>query len=916
MPAGRRLALSIIVFILVLLILSTSGIVRFYTDLLWFQEVGYPSAFWVSIISRGLLGLGFGLASFLFLYLNLRLARGALRHIDIGPKAFELPDFLTARRVSLAFLIFSLLIGFLQGLGASQYWLPAQEFLKGASFGVRDPIFGLDIGFYMFRLSFLRYLYEVASFLIVLAAIVCGAIYLVTGGVSIRGLRVNLTGQARYHLLGLVGLGFLVKAWGYRLSMYNLLYSPRGAVFGAGYTDIHALLPGLKILMGVALACGVAILAGAFLPRLVKLAFTGIAALIIASFVFGSVYPSLVQRFSVEPNELVRERPYIQRNVKFTRIAYGLDKIEERSFHPRDNLAYEDLARHRDTLNNIRLWDWRPLKQTYGQLQEIRLYYEFGEVDLDRYMTGEGYRQVALSPRELSLNQMPQMARTWINEHLKYTHGYGLVMSPVNKITEEGLPEFLIKDIPPRSTGMPSITRPEIYFGERTNQYVIVGTKSGEFDYPVADQNAYAKYSGRAGIGLSSLPRRILFALRFGTSKILFSSEITSETKILFYRNIRDRVQRIAPFLRYDADPYMVVADGRLFWIWDAYTTSSMFPYSQPLTDGINYIRNSVKVVVDAYNGDVSFYLVDEAEAVAATYKRIYPGLFKPFGAMPDSLKSHIRYPEDLFRIQANVLNAYHMEDPDVFYNKEDAWSIAREVYAGQEQEVAPYYVIMRPPGEKKLQFILMLPFTPVGKNNMISWLFAKCDPPDYGRLVLYKFPKEHLVYGPAQIEARIDQDPNISQLLTLWSQKGSRVIRGNLLVIPIENSIIYVEPLYLLAEQSELPELKRVTVAYGSRLAMDTTFERALARAFGRPIGVPGSLEAGAGRVVEVPSRPGAPGENGAVAGQSVRDLVMSALRQYGEMQDRVRRGDWAGYGAALKNLEETLKTLERATK
>ncbi|HHV62423.1 MAG TPA: UPF0182 family protein [Firmicutes bacterium] len=905
--------------IFVLLILSAGAIVRFYTDLLWFREVGYPSAFWVSIISRGLLGLAFGLVSFLFVYLNLRVARSALRHIGIGPTAFELPDFLTGRKVSSAFLIFSLLIGFLQGLGASQYWLQAQEFLKGASFGVKDPIFGLDVGFYMFRLPFLRYMYDVVSFLIVLVVILCGAIYLVSGEMSIRGWRVNLSGQARYHLAGLAGFGLIAKAWGYRLGMYNLLYSPRGAVFGAGYTDIHALLPGLKILAGVALACGLAILAGAFLQRFVRFALAGLGALIIASFILGSVYPSLVQRFSVEPNELVRERPYIQKNIGFTRIAYGLDKIEERKFYPRDDLTYEDLARHEDTLRNVRLWDWRPLKQTYGQLQEIRLYYEFGDVDLDRYITEKGYRQVALSPRELSLNQVPQTARTWVNEHLKYTHGYGLVMSPVNDVTEEGLPEFFIKDIPPKSSGGPSITRPEIYFGERTNQYVIVGTKSGEFDYPVADQNAYTKYSGRAGVKLSSLPRRLLFALRFGTSKILFSSEITDETRILFYRNIRDRVQRIAPFLRYDADPYMVVADGRLFWMWDAYTTSSMFPYSRPLDDGTNYIRNPIKVVVDAYNGDVSFYLIDEKEAVAATYMRIYPGLFKPFSAMPDSLKSHIRYPEDLFRIQASMLNAYHMENPDVFYNKEDSWSIAREVYAGQEQEVEPYYVIMRPPGEEKLQFILMLPFTPVGKNNMIGWLFAKCDPPDYGKLVLYKLPKERLVYGPAQIEARIDQDPSISQLLTLWSQKGSRVIRGNLLVIPIENSIIYVEPLYLLAEQSELPELKQVTVAYGSRLAMDTTFERALARAFGRPAEAAGRFVAGTRQGVvqaEVRAQPGASGGTGVVTGQSVRDLVISALRQYREMQDRIKRGDWAGYGAALKGLEEVLNTLDRMTK
>ncbi len=596
------------------------------------------------------------------------------------------------------------------------------------------------------------------------------------------------------------------------------------------------------------------------------------------------------------------EKPYIQRNIALTRQAYNLGQITVKPFPAEQDLTFQSLKDDSGTVNNIRLWDWRPLMDTYAQLQEIRTYYRFLDVDVDRYHLGDSYQQVMLSARELEPSLLSGAAQTWVNLHLLFTHGNGVVMSPVTQKTAEGLPIFYLKDIPPAAAGGPPITEPRIYFGQGAAGYVIVKGGTPEFDYPKGSDNAYAYYDGRDGIPIGGVAGRSLFAWYFGDINILLSGYLTSESRIMLHRNIKDRVETIAPFLELDGDPYMAISDGRLYWIQDAYTTSEWFPYAKPEPDGgnINYIRNSVKIVIDAYNGTVSFYVADRADPIIATYRRIFPSLFKPFDSMPPDLQKHIRYPEDLFTIQALQYRAYHMDVPEVFYNREDLWQFPREPVApdgpnaGGATRMAPYYIMMRLPGEAQTEFFLMLPMAPSQRENMIAWLAARCDLPEYGKLIVYEFPKEKLVYGPFQIEALINQNTEISQQISLWNQMGSRVIRGILLVVPIENSILYVSPLYLRAQSGQLPELKRVIAAYGDRVVMEETLPAALAALFKETAPVAG-LPALAG--------PSAAGP----ASSQARD----ALAHYDRAIDRLKAGDWAGFGAELDAMRPLLEEL-----
>ncbi len=573
-------------------------------------------------------------------------------------------------------------------------------------------------------------------------------------------------------------------------------------------------------------------------------------------------------------------------------------------FPAEQDLTFQSLKDDSGTVENIRLWDWRPLLDTYAQLQEIRTYYRFLDVDVDRYHLDGSYQQVMLSPRELYPSLLSPNAQTWVNLHLLFTHGAGVVMSPVTQKSAEGLPIFYLKDIPPVATGGPPITEPRIYFGESGAGYVIVKGATPEFDYPKGKDNAYTRYDGADGIPIGGIAWRSLFAWTFGDVNILLSGYIAGESKIMFHRNIKDRVETIAPFLQLDRDPYMAIGEGRLYWIQDAYATSAWFPYAKPEPGGgdINYIRNSVKIVIDAYNGTVTFYVTDAAEPIIATYRRIFPSLFKPFGAMPPDLQKHIRYPEDLFYIQALQYRAYHMDAPEVFYNREDLWQFPREPTAldettgGGETRMAPYYIMMRLPGETRTEFFLMLPMTPSQRENMIAWLAARCDLPEYGKLIVYEFPKEKLVYGPFQIEARINQNTEISQQISLWNQMGSRVIRGNLLVVPIGNSILYVSPLYLRAQSGQLPELKRVIAAYGERVVMEETLPAALAALFKQSAPVAG-LPAVAG------SPPSGPAD----------ERARQALADYDRAIDRLKAGDWAGFGAELDALRPLLEELSR---
>jgi uncharacterized membrane protein (UPF0182 family) len=557
-------------------------------------------------------------------------------------------------------------------------------------------------------------------------------------------------------------------------------------------------------------------------------------------------------------------------------------------------LTPEALADAEPTTTNIRLWDYRPVRDTYSQIQEFRLYYDFVDVDVDRYSLDDTYRQVTLSAREMATEQL--QSRTWLNEHLQFTHGYGLVLSPVNEVTSDGLPELWVRDLPPRTVPGLEITRPEIYHGEKTDSYVFVNSTIEEFDYPSGDQNITTTYEGHGGVLMDSPLKRAAFAYRFGDVSVVLSNYLTRETRVMLYRNVHERVRQVAPFLLYDSDPYLVIADGRLIWLQDAYTATSMYPYSQPYYDRFNYIRNSVKVTIDAYDGDVTFYVVDNQDPLIRAYAAIFPALFKPWDQMPPALRSHVRYPEGLFLIQAEMNNTYHMQNPTVFYNKEDLWATAHDVSGGTEQPMEPYYVILRLPGQEMQEFVLIQPFTPANKQNMVAWMAARCDGEDYGKLLLYKFNKQELVYGPLQIEARIDQEPVISSQLSLWNQRGSQVIRGNLLVIPIEHSLLYVEPLYLQAETGQLPELKRVIVASGDRIIMTTTLDEALASFGGAPVTPP-------------------PEEVEPTEPSNAHDLALSAMEHYERAQEYLQEGDWAGYGAELEAMQNDLQALEEAT-
>ncbi|MDE2485134.1 MAG: UPF0182 family protein [candidate division NC10 bacterium] len=886
---GRQLA-----FLLLLLVVFVLGsqTVPLYSDWLWFQEVKLTKVFLTILTTQLTLAVTFGLTFAGLLYVNLYLA-SRLTTTDVLLEVedrFGLPSRLVIEPYFRPLLIPGALgLGVISAFRAAAEWENYIRFANALPFGIQDPIFRTDVGFYVFKLPFFSFVYSWLITSIGLTLLLTALTYLLFRGIQITTRGPIIARLARTHLLVLGASLFLVKAVGYRLDTYQLLYSPRGMVFGAGYSDINANLPALTFLTTTAAFVALLCLAQIFY-RGWRLVLVGLGMMVVCSVIGLGLYPGFIQRFRVVPNEIVAESPYITHNIRFTRQAYGLDRIDEREFPAEETLTREDLRRNDPTIKNIRLWDHRPLLTTYGQLQEIRTYYKFVDVDNDRYQIDGEYRQVMLSAREMSYEHLP--GRSWINEHLIFTHGYGVVLGPVNRITSEGLPEFLIKDIPPVSTTPIKVTRPEIYYSELANDYVIVKTQAQELDYPSGDKNVYSTYTGEGGVPLTSLGRKLLFATRFGTLKILLSQDLTSDSRIMYHRQISERVKKAAPFLAFDRDPYLVIArDGRLFWIIDAYTVSDMYPYSEPIRGVGNYIRNSVKVVVDAYNGSLSFYLADPTDPVIKVYDRAFPGLFQPLEAMPDDLKTHLRYPQGMFNIQARLYSTYHMQDPQVFYNKEDLWSIPAEM--------EPYYTIMRLPGEKKEEFILLLPFTPNKKDNMIAWLAARSDPPHYGKLTAFNFPKAKLVYGPRQINARIDQDSFISQQLSLWSQRGSTVIRGSMLAIPIERSLLYVQPLYLAAEKGSLPELKRIIVAHGSQIAMEESLDAALAKVFGGA--ARGLAEArippGAGALPEVDS--------------SLKMLASRAYDHYTRAQELLRQGNFAGYGEEVKRLESALKEL-----
>jgi hypothetical protein len=877
---GRRVTWLILGIATLALLNSAGQIVGFYADWLWFHEVQFTSVFVTVIQAQVLVGAVTGAVFFLIFYGNVMVARqlatrDVLVVVDDVP-GWPSPDLLDPYLRRLAFPL-SVLIALFAGWLGTNRWELVLKALYPTPFGVRDPLFDQDVAFYVFRLPLWNSLYGWLMGTLVVSGVAVIVVYFCARGIQLSPSGLSISRRARGHLLTLAALLLLLKAAGYRLAMFDLLFSQRGVAFGAGYADVHAQLPVLKALMIVtglvALLCLATIRLSSWRPLLWSL-----GALVGVAILGGMAYPGLIQRYQVSPNEIDKEKPYIDFNIRYTRMAYGLDNIEEREFPAVETLTLADLSRNEATLKNIRLWDTRPLLATYSQLQEIRTYYKFTDIDIDRYRINGEYRQVTLSPRELSSRDLP--SRIWINERLTYTHGYGAVVGPVNRVTREGLPEFWIKDIPPAFSADLRISRPELYFSELATDYVFVKTRAKEFDYPAGDQNVYTAYTGRGGIPLGSFWRKTLFAAHLADVKLLMSNDLTPESRVLLYRNIRERVQRIAPFFLYDDDPYMVIsAAGRIVWLLDGYTASNGFPYSTATRGLGNYVRNAVKVTVDAYDGTVHFYVADGADPLIRTTARIFPGLLQPLDAMPADLRAHIRYPERLFRVQAAMYAVYHMRDTQVFYNKEDLWSLPVRAVDGREQAMDPYYLILRLPGEPKEEFVLLIPFNPSKKDNLSAWLAARSDPPHYGKLVVYNFPKQKLIYGPRQIEARIDQDSFISQQLSLWNQRGSQVIRGNLLVIPIERSLVYVEPLYIAAEKGQLPELKRVIVGFGDRIAMDETLDGAIARVFG------GSASQAGAEVA--PSRPVGAGAEGSV--KTLLDAAASALTRANEELRRV---------------------------
>ena len=945
----RNILLAAAGIILVLLWWAIS----MYPDWLWFGRLGYASVFWTTIASKVGLGLSVCLFFLIITLISVIVAgklskRAGLIPITKSPNNPLSQAGLGGSAGALLLLALILFIAVVAGIKASSSWDIILRFFHAKPFGITDPILKKEVSFYVFSLPFYLFVKDQLMACIILAGIFTilwyfksGAIQLVNPGDFSQldqrppaAPKFKMAKVAKKHLAVLGAILILVVGWGYYLKIYGLMYSRNGAAFGPCYTDVHVRMPVYIILALASVAFAGFLLISVFRLARNRLIIMGTVVWIGLIFVLSNFVPMAVQKFVVKPNELTKESTYIANNITSTIKAYALDKIQEVKFPAIERLTMGDIEADKGTIENIRIWDKRPLLQTYRQLQAIRLYYNFLDVDVDRYMINNAYRQINLSARELIPDQLPPQANTWVNRHLIYTHGYGLAASLVSQVTTEGLPHLIVKDLPPSTDVNLNINRPEIYYGEATEGYVLVKTKTKEFDYPKGDKNVYTSYQGKGGVPVGSLFRRLLFSVEFLDPQIVFTSYISDNSRIMYNRRIDLRVRAITPFLQYDSDPYLVIAKGKLYWILDGYTSSNMYPYStRTKFQGrirINYIRNSVKVVIDAYNGDVSFYIVDETDPIVATYKAIFPELFKDFKDMPKELQKHIRYPKDLFRIQAQIYRSYHMKDVQVFYNQEDLWEMPSEIYGNSPQKMEPYHVILRLPGENKNEFVLMIPFTPSQKDNMIAWMAARCDQPDYGKLIVYKLPKEKLVFGPMQIEARVDQQTKISRELTLWGQRGSTVIRGNLLAIPIHDTFVYVEPVYLVANQEQksatqpapttrrspltrrrmagsytsgarqsptaaLPELKRIIVAFGNRLTMERDLQTALSALLGKTSYFP-STQVGP-KPAAVPSG----------------DLALQALRHYRKAQDLLRQGDWAGYGKELDSLEKILKQMAK---
>jgi uncharacterized protein len=939
---GRIATIVAIVFVFAFIVLGMAGYVEKW---LWMRQLDYVEIFWTVLSVEYAMGILAFAVVFGFLWLNLRQAvKGtaaslrAARPQGAAPSTANDGD--TEDVIKLiplvlkgAFAIVSAGIALLFAVALFAQWDTYLRFRYGKSFGVADPLYGVDVGFYVFHLPFYEMLQRVLLVLLLSTLAIVVGNYVLTGALSPNRRSHPAAGDhAASHISVLMALLAADFGWGFYLGHYELLYSTMGVVYGAGFTAANVTRWALWGM--VALSAAACALCAVNMFRQGAVGLKTVAAVYVTAWIIGIyLVPALFQKFIVQPSELAMEKRYLTNYIDATRNAFQLDTIKETSYPALADLTPEVMARNQDTIQNIRLWDSRPLLQTFAQTQAIRLYYSFYDVATDRYHLADGYHQVMLSARELS-NELPAAAQTWVNQYLQFTHGYGLVMNFVSKTVGGGFPQYLLENVPTQSAFGLKIDQPSVYYGESMPGYRIVDTDIKEFDYPKGNDNVYTSYAGTGGIPLDSLWKRVLFAWNKSDINILFTNYLKPESRIQIHRDVRERVAQIAPFLRLDSDPYPVLSEGKLFWIQDAYTGSSYFPYSNPqatepfvarnranstfgpdslgarfsqaaqsadvaapVLDGLNYVRNSVKVVVDMYNGDVNFYVMDPKDPILSVYRRAFPGVFKELDQLSPDLKAHLRYPEDIFGVQANQYKTFHMMDPQVFYNREDLWAAPTETYSGEMQRMEPYYILAKLPGSTQLEYMLMTPFTPHNRDNMISWMAARSDFPDYGKMLFYELPKDKLIYGPNQIEAMINQNTKISEQLTLWNQNGSRVIRGKQIVTPIENSFLYVVPLYLTAAATDFPQLKRVIAIAGDRVVMEPTLDEALAALFG----------------AHPPKTAGSPAETttnaAAPAGPSGPADLVQARAQFENVEKAVGRGDWTKFGDAMDKLKVLLE-------
>lgn len=896
-----------------ILVFFSSGI-EFLVDYLWMDAQGFSQLYITILTTRGLLAVAGFLVALPIVWFNLS---HAMRQAG-DPSRFLPPDllatpvgrFLSPNMVQRTVLLISALIAVFLQFTLSANWEKVLLWQKGLPFGHVDPIFELDASFYLFTLPFLDQIQSFVWSVSMFALIGIGVIYFMrlqagknpeTGMISLA----NFPKGGRLHLALWGAFVLVVLAAGFYLDRYEVMHQAGGLFTGPGYADINGTLPMIMAkIVAALLAAGGLIFA---LPRGKLRVLIGVVGLFAVVWVGGNAYTSFIlQRFVVAPNELEKERIYLEYHIAATNKAFGLDGIVERALTKDTELTAKDIANNRPTINNIRLWDHEPLLDTFSQLQEIRTYYDFVSVDNDRYMIDGELRQTMLSPRELNSDSLPQ--KNWINERLSFTHGYGLTLGPVNRVNAQGLPVLFVKDLPPRTEKKElEIKHPEIYYGELASDYVFVNTNKEEFDYPEGKMNITSTYDGKGGVLLNSLWRRLLFSIYLRDVKLLFADDFNDKTRILFHRNIAERIGMVTPFLVQDSDPYLVIHQGRLVWIFDLYTLSDRFPYSQQTADSGNYMRNPIKAVVDAKDGTITYYLVDPDEPIARAYAAIFPGLVRPIAEMPASLRAHLRHPQDFFRVQANMYATYHMKNVNTFFNKEDLWSIPS---VGQKL-MEPYYTVMKLPEEDKEEFILMLPFTPARKDNMAAWMVARSDGDLLGKLVVYIFPKQKLIFGPQQMAARFNQDPQVSPLITLWNQSGSTVSLGTLLVIPIETSLIYIQPLYLKADEGSIPELKRVIVGYQNKIEMAENLEDALAQIFGD-----GTRTEAASAAKDASSIPAAALTPGTPAAPVRGTLSERARGHYRTLSKARRDGDWARFGAELKALGRVIEEMNRAAR